>query len=103
MNRSNGILEASALRQATSRQTIINVSNRLPVTVGEQGIQRSSGGLVAALAGVPTEQFELCWVGWPGPVTSRGHQEQVRAALEQEHGLVPVFLSAEQAEAHYEG
>ena len=47
------------------RQTIINVSNRLPVTVGEQ-IKRSSGGLVAALEGMGEERFDLKWLGWPG-------------------------------------
>jgi trehalose-6-phosphate synthase len=36
-------------------RTLINVSNRLPVTVQEDQITTSSGGLVAALEGFPEE------------------------------------------------
>ena len=31
---------------------LINVSNRLPVTISDAGIKKSSGGLVAALEGL---------------------------------------------------
>ncbi len=44
---------------------IINVSNRLPVTVGET-IKKSSGGLVTALEGVSGKDYALKWIGWPG-------------------------------------
>ena len=37
--------------------TLINVSNRLPVTVSPEKIIKSSGGLVAALEGLPKEQY----------------------------------------------
>ena len=46
--------------------TLINVSNRLPVTVKEDEITRSSGGLVAALEGLPEDQFKT--LGSDGPV-----------------------------------
>jgi trehalose-6-phosphate synthase len=46
--------------------TLINVSNRLPVTVEEDRVIRSSGGLVAALEGLPEGQYETKWIGWPG-------------------------------------
>jgi trehalose-6-phosphate synthase len=42
--------------------SLINVSNRLPVTVEENRITKSSGGLVAALEG----QYTTKWIGWPG-------------------------------------
>ena len=50
---------------------LINVSNRLPVTVaatanGGHEIRRSSGGLVAALEGVGGGRYGLTWIGWPG-------------------------------------
>jgi len=45
---------------------LINVSNRLPVTVGEDKIAKSSGGLVAALEGLDKGQYEPLWLGWPG-------------------------------------
>src|SRR6202008_1010343 len=41
--------------------TLINVSNRLPVTVEEGRVIRSSGGLVAALEGLPEGQYETKW------------------------------------------
>ena len=44
---------------------VINISNRLPVTVGET-ITKSSGGLVAALEGLRADEYELTWIGWPG-------------------------------------
>jgi trehalose-6-phosphate synthase len=46
--------------------TLINVSNRLPVTVEEDRVTKSSGGLVAALEGLPEEQYKTKWIGWPG-------------------------------------
>jgi trehalose-6-phosphate synthase len=46
--------------------TLINVSNRLPVTVEEDRIIKSSGGLVAALEGLPEGQYKTKWIGWPG-------------------------------------
>src|ERR1700739_387678 len=51
--------------------TLINVSNRLPVTVEEDRVIRSSGGLVAALEGLPEGQYETKWIGWPGCCFSR--------------------------------
>jgi len=37
--------------------TLINVSNRLPVTVETDKIRKSAGGLVAALNGLSKEQY----------------------------------------------
>ena len=82
---------------------IINVSNRLPVTVGEE-IKKSSGGLVAALEGVSLDHGELKWIGWPGKALDEPAQrERLEHALVQEYGFTPVFLSDEQVEAFYEG
>ena len=92
------------MSESRNSQTIINVSNRLPVTIGREGVKRSSGGLVAALRGVPEDRFDLTWVGWPGDAASSVEQrEEVRRTLDKEGGLVPVFLTTEQASAHYEG
>lgn len=83
--------------------TLINVSNRLPVTVGEQ-ITKSSGGLVAALEGLSTEEYDLKWIGWPGgAIEDRARLQEVEKILTEEHGCVPVFLSEEEAAGHYEG
>ena len=44
-------------------RTIINVANRLPVTVGKT-IEKSSGGLVSALEGVSQDTCRIKWLGW---------------------------------------
>lgn len=85
-------------------QTIINVSNRLPVTVGEDQITRSSGGLVAALEGMGHSRYGLKWLGWPGRhIDDEGRRRDVGQRLEREFGCVPVFLTEAEAEGHYEG
>ena len=83
---------------------IINVSNRLPVTVEAEKITRSSGGLVAALEGLPEQEYPNKWIGWPGqafPDSKR--RKATERILIEEHGCIPVFLNEEEAEAHYEG
>ena len=85
--------------------TLINVSNRLPVTVEEDRVTKSSGGLVAALEGLPEGQYKTKWIGcWPGaafPEESR--REEIARKLAEEHGSIAVFLSQEEATSFYEG
>jgi len=81
---------------------LINVSNRLPVTVGDT-ITKYSGGLVAALEGLPKDEFELHWIGWPGAEIDASRQPEVERVLRDEHGCIPLFLTKDEAEAHYEG
>src|ERR1700693_5042817 len=84
--------------------TLINVSNRLPVHVEEDRVTKSSGGLVAALEGLPEGQFKTTWIGWPGaafPEESR--RQEIARSLAEEHGCIAVFLSQEEATAFYEG
>jgi trehalose 6-phosphate synthase/phosphatase len=84
--------------------TLINVSNRLPVTVEEDRVTKSSGGLVAALEGLPEEQYKTKWIGWPGAAfPEKGRREEIAQKLEDEYGCVPVFLGQEEATAFYEG
>ena len=83
--------------------TLINVSNRLPVTVGEAKITKSSGGLVAALEGLPAGEYETKWIGWPGGEIAPSRQAEVTRTLQKDYGCVPVFLSADEEESFYEG
>jgi trehalose 6-phosphate synthase/phosphatase len=84
--------------------TVINVSNRLPVTVGANKITKSSGGLVAALNGLSNEQYATKWIGWPGAAfTETSREREIERVLREEYGCVPVFLSKEDVETHYEG
>ena len=84
--------------------TLINVSNRLPVTVEEDRVIKSSGGLVAALEGLPEGEYKTKWIGWPGAAFPEGSRRQEIAwKLTEEHGCIAVFLSQEEATAFYEG
>jgi len=83
--------------------TLINVSNRLPVTVGAE-ITKSSGGLVAALEGLSPQEYDLKWIGWPGgAIADPAHEVEIDQALREEHGCIPIFLSDEEVAGHYEG
>ena len=82
---------------------VINISNRLPVTVGDT-ITKSSGGLVAALEGLSADEYELTWIGWPGSaIEDPKRQGEVERVLRDEHGCLPVFVSEEEVAGHYEG
>ncbi len=82
---------------------IITVSNRLPVKIEEGGIGKSPGGLVSAMEAV-AEGRSLCWVGWPGAVAQDAEQEsRYRRELREKFNYHPVFLTAEQIEAYYNG
>jgi trehalose 6-phosphate synthase/phosphatase len=84
--------------------TLINVSNRLPVTVEGGKITKSSGGLVAALEGLSEREYTTKWIGWPGAAfPEAARREEIERTLVEEQGCLPVFLSEEEAEAHYEG
>jgi trehalose 6-phosphate synthase/phosphatase len=84
--------------------TLINVSNRLPVTVQEDQITKSSGGLVAALEGLPEDQFNTKWIGWPGAAfPDEKRRQQIAEKLSEEYGCVPVFLGEEESAGFYEG
>lgn len=91
-------------QQSTSK--LIVASNRLPISItkGEDGKWTSggmsSGGLVAALAGIPRESF--VWLGWAGCVVPHEEEDEVTALLEGE-GCAPVFLSDQIAKDHYNG
>ncbi len=83
--------------------SLINVSNRLPITIDGDDIKKSSGGLVAALEGLPAQEYDAKWIGWPGGVVEPARQEEITRRLVGEHGCTPVFLTDEEAQAHYEG
>lgn len=85
------------------RRTLLNISNRLPVTVADE-ITKSSGGLVAALEGLSAEEFDLQWIGWPGgSIPGATRRREVERLLTAEHGCTPVFLDDDEIAGHYEG
>jgi trehalose 6-phosphate synthase/phosphatase len=84
--------------------TLINVSNRLPVAVKNGEMTKSSGGLVAALEGLPKGHYEQKWIGWPGAeITDKKEQKQIARKLADEYACIPVFIGKDEAAGFYEG
>lgn len=80
---------------------LIIAANRLPISVGKQ-IRKSSGGLVAALEGVAGRE-ETLWMGWPGKQIDDAAQRERLEDYCRQHGLAPVYLSKDEADAYYRG
>ena len=87
---------------------LVVVSNRLPLTARRPGgrwrSERSSGGLVAALAPV-MERTGGLWIGWPGdaPAGDATGRADLLRSWEAEHGFVAVDLPPRITRAFYEG
>ncbi len=87
---------------------LVVVANRLPLTVRRTGGkwhgERSSGGLVAALAPV-LERVEGLWIGWPGdaPSGDLAGRAELLEALERDQSLASVDLPPKISRAFYEG
>ena len=86
------------------RPGLVLVSNRLPVTVRQDGdvmsLQQSGGGLATGLRGAREKRGGV-WIGWPGDVPG----EQNRASVERQLAdiaAVPVFLNRREQKAFYE-
>ena len=81
---------------------IINVANRLPVTIQNTDIKPSGGGLAAALKGARRDR-ETMWVGWPGAEISKTERSSVEKKLRDELGCIAVFLDKEDRDGYYDG
>ncbi|AGO12878.1 AaceriADL378Wp [[Ashbya] aceris (nom. inval.)] len=86
---------------------VVVVSNRLPVTIkkneaGEYEYSMSSGGLVTALQGLK-KSTKFQWYGWPGLEIPEADREQVQRDLLEKFNAIPIFLSDELADLHYNG
>lgn len=95
-------MSASAKTPKIKPQDIVIVANRLPVKqeIDEDGTSRwitSPGGLVAALKPAMAED-NVAWLGWTGGL------DQIEEPFDHDGiHLVPVPLSPEERELHYEG
>jgi trehalose 6-phosphate synthase/phosphatase len=102
MKKSSDIAQLESNRRRLPMQTLINVSNRLPVTIGSS-IEKSSGGLVAAMEGV-AEDIRLKWIGWAGGVVKDpDKRRRIAAELRERFNYVPIFLSKDDAHDYYTG
>ncbi|KAK3198524.1 hypothetical protein Dsin_021939 [Dipteronia sinensis] len=89
-----------------SRQRLLVVANRLPVSAVRRGeeswsLEISAGGLVSALLGV--KEFEARWIGWAGVnVPDVRGQEALTKALAEKR-CIPVFLDEDIVHQYYNG
>lgn len=81
------------------------ISNRLPVTLAEQGqdiiLTRSSGGLATGLDSLVTRR-EKHWIGWPGLHVEDASEQSMITAQLHDQLLHPVYLSPDQIQDYYE-
>jgi trehalose 6-phosphate synthase len=81
---------------------LVIVANRLPVDRvenpdGSTGWRRSPGGLVSAIEPV-LRGYDGVWIGWPG-----GTAQDLEPFEDDGLALVPMSMTAEEIEGHYEG
>lgn len=86
---------------------VLVISNRLPVTItrspdGAYQYKMSSGGLVTALSGLK-KSTNFKWFGWTGLEIPEDEKERVKRDLEEKFSCIPVFLSDDLADLHYNG
>lgn len=86
---------------------LLIVANRLPVDItqtedGKFDYAMTTGGLVSALHGL-SKSIDFQWFGWPGTEIHRNDRDIVRKQLATQFQAVPIFLSKEMAEMHYNG
>ena len=83
-------------------ESLIIVSNRLPVTIGKT-IKKSSGGLVYAMEGLG-DDYDLKWLGWAGGVVDDpAERRKIADELAQRFNYIPIFLSKQDAQDYYTG
>ncbi len=88
---------------------LVIVSNRLPITVHEDGesgrwdFKRSVGGLVTAITSV-IKQKQGVWIGWPG-ITEEANLSRVlsRASRQLGYELRSIALNQEELDLYYFG
>jgi len=90
-----------------TNRRLINVSNRLPVsiknTAGGMRVERSAGGLATALESVWQERHGV-WIGWPGSAEEQPVKELLaRASRRRPYELQGVVLTAEEIDKFYAG
>ena len=96
----------STMDKAMEGKRLIVVSNRLPITIkdtGEGGYEfhMSSGGLVAALAGL-RGKVDMIWLGSPGmPPDGVRDIDGLTEKLKNEYNCAPVWLDKQTAHEHY--
>ena len=84
--------------------SLINVSNRLPITLEDAEVRKSSGGLISALEGLDGGGQSLKWIGWLGTaVDDPARRGDLERKLGDDFGYVPIFLDEAEIDGFYHG
>jgi trehalose 6-phosphate synthase len=94
-------------KQGKQEGRLLLISNRLPITCkrseeGKYDLSMSSGGLVSGLSGL-SKSTTFQWYGWPGLEVPEAEIETLKESLKEEYNAIPVMLSDELADRHYNG
>ena len=86
---------------------LLLVSNRLPITIRRSessnfDLSLSSGGLVSGLSGL-SKSSTYQWYGWPGLEVPENEIDHLKATLKEKHNAVPVMITDDLANKHYNG
>ncbi|KAI9735885.1 MAG: Trehalose-6-P synthase/phosphatase complex synthase subunit [Cirrosporium novae-zelandiae] len=92
---------------STSDSRLLLISNRLPITIkrsddGTYDFSMSSGGLVSGLSGL-SKSTTFQWYGWTGMEIADNEKPHLTKRLKDEYNAVPVYISDELADRHYNG
>jgi trehalose-6-phosphate synthase len=91
-----------------SRERLVVVSNRLPVTLHQTGTEwraeRSTGGLASAMNPI-LKQSDGIWIGWPGESEGIGDpkRQEILDRWAERDSLISVDLAPDLAKKFYEG
>jgi len=90
-----------------TRRRLINVSNRLPVSIKQAAagmrVERSSGGLATALESVWQDQQGI-WIGWAGTAEDLPVKDLLaRASRRRSYELQGITLSSDEIDKFYAG
>ncbi|XP_038705749.1 alpha,alpha-trehalose-phosphate synthase [UDP-forming] 1-like isoform X1 [Tripterygium wilfordii] len=103
---SEGLVGCEKQNGQPSKQRLLVVANRLPVSAVRKGedswqLEISVGGLVSALLGV--KEFDTRWIGWAGVNVSDEIGQRALTKALAEKRCIPVFLDEEIVHQYYNG
>ena len=94
-------------KNKSSKDSLIIVSNRLPVTVSRKKnrilIKESPGGLATGLRSL-RQKKQVLFIGWPGYIPRNSREKNyIQECLIKDHQCHPVFLSRPELDKYYYG
>jgi trehalose 6-phosphate synthase/phosphatase len=90
------------IKEYSLQRSLIIVSNRLPVTVGDT-ITKSSGGLISSMENIQRDR-DVKWIGWSGGhPRSASRRREIAEELEQRFNYIPLYFKPDEVQRYYTG